>query len=165
MLYIIGLPESMKEIMPLYKDGLELWKIMETYIQNYIDIFYTTDNDIHSDIELVNYWNDFETHLPLKNYILGPLMRSNLVKHLTYSIFWVTANHTFVGDIQEYILDDNSVAPFYEGLKNATIQTCMLKAALISLTSAPMPHLVDDWKHIFIHSGSKEKTNKILKRT
>ena len=58
-----------------------------------MNIYYPTDESVTSDPQIKQYWADFQTQLPNRDYGLPPLSKVALIKQLTHSIFWVTGNH------------------------------------------------------------------------
>ena len=89
-----GLPSDMHDSLPLYRDGLDYWNVTEKYVRSYVDIYYLSEEQVTEDAQLQDYWADFKTQLPNKDYGLPPVLsKEALIQQLTHSIFWVTANH------------------------------------------------------------------------
>jgi hypothetical protein len=99
---LLGLPSSMRESLPLYKDGLEYWGITEYYVRNYINIYYSSDDETAADVELVEYWNDFARQLPGRDFGLPSLGKEGLIKQLTHSIFHVTGYRNYLARFADY---------------------------------------------------------------
>eukprot|EP01038_Epipyxis_sp_PR26KG_P005486 gene5486-7595_t len=118
-----GLDPSMRED---YQDGLELWNIIyHDYMNNYVNIHYKSDLEISDGKELIQYWECLSNHLPYRDYCLGLLTKSNLVKQLTHSIFGVTKADELFGCATEYLLDTKAL-PNKLGVdaNQADIQSC-----------------------------------------
>ena len=43
-----NLPQSMQDVMPMYQDGFDLWNAHEEYVEEYLDIFYPSEQSIQS---------------------------------------------------------------------------------------------------------------------
>jgi len=150
--YGTGLPETLMSVVPFYQDGLELWHVFRRYCENYINIFYPTDVDLFHDLEVRQYWADFSLQLPERDMGLGALNKTNLIKHLTFSLWWVTAGHEFSGGIADFERDPSATpGKLRVGQDMADVQTYALTLALTSLTSLNMPKLMDDWTVLHGH--------------
>lgn len=161
-----GLPPEMLEIMPLYKDGIEFWNITLKYVTSYVDIFYKTDGDVLADEQLKNYWREYETRLPRGNKAyqnMGSLNKANLVKHLTWSLFYSTGDHTFQGHLEEYLLDPVCASSRFKGQMFPSVQHAFLDAAFICLTSLPQPRLLNDFSFMHDYPGlTPDKKVKVI---
>jgi hypothetical protein len=101
-----GLDAAMAKELPLYQDGIGLWNITSDYVRRYVDIHYSSEESVATDADLKDYWQCLSTHIPNRDYGLGPLTKVNLIKQLTHSIFYVTAWHQlFGGGLAEYLMD------------------------------------------------------------
>jgi linoleate 9S-lipoxygenase len=41
---------------PYAVDGLEIWTTIKTWVQDYVSLYYATDDDIKNDSELQHWW-------------------------------------------------------------------------------------------------------------
>lgn len=174
-----ALSEDFKINMPFYSDGLELWEINKKYVSNFIDIYYPDENHIEYDYELKEYWNGLKKYFTTKIYDIGTLNKNNLINHLTYSIFMVTAGHSFYGSVCEYLLTPDALMPkvlipkvsivntlknsdnkIYENITRADTQTYIQALCIISMTSTPMPKLINDWEFLFDNTVVKKNKTK-----
>jgi hypothetical protein len=167
-----NLPDYLKAELPLYEDGLDLWKIHAEYVNEYVNIFYKDDESLLDDGELREYWKAYKTFLPpyapSRDYGLGVLTKENLKKHLTHVVWWVTGGHQFVGSLTEYILDP-SVAPFRVVKKDlakgkdlgADYKTFANTLSLFALTGIAQPRLLGDWSHL--HNYEELDANPVKK--
>lgn len=167
-----SLPEELKNILPFYKDGIDLWEINHRFITKLLNIYYPTEESIFEDLELIDYWNELHKYFTTTNYNIGKLTKSNLINHLTYSIFNVTAGHSVYGSVCEYLLTPDALmpkvlknTPNYPNVISADIQTHLQALCIISLTSSPMPELINDWEFIFDCPQLKNNNEKYLKLT
>lgn len=153
------LPDKFKTLLPFYKDGMEFWEINKQYVSNLMDIYYFEENNIFIDNELCEYWDGLKKYFTTKNYNIGKLSKTNLIDHLTYSMFMVTGGHSFFGSVCEYLLSPNGLMPKIlkesaENIKStnvtsADIQTYLQALCIISMTSSPMPKLINNWEYLF----------------
>jgi hypothetical protein len=162
-----GLPDSMKLSLPMYEDCIPYWNIVRTYVSQFIDIFYPTDEDIAHDSELHDYWNDFSTQINGRSYGLQILNKHNLTNQLTHSIFWVTVGHELMGNISMYLYSPYAlVGKIRKGRDQSDIQTFFQGVALITLTTAALPMLMDDWSVLYnehtVNNATPEKLKHVL---
>jgi hypothetical protein len=162
-----GLPDSMKLSLPMYEDCIPYWNIVRTYVSQFIDIFYPTEVDIAHDSELHDYWNDFSTQINGRSYGLQTLNKHNLINQLTHSIFWVTVGHELMGNISMYLYSPYAlVGKIRKGRDQSDIQTFFQGVALITLTTAALPMLMDDWSVLYnehtVNNATPEKLKQVL---
>ena len=145
-----GLSEDMKEIMPLYKDGFDYWRITEKYTRSYIELIYPDEITLQNDSEMVDFWR--QIHAQSFFVEEKPLTRNQLIEYLTNFVFGVTGLHELFGNIAEY-----SPYLFPGKVKKdchvSDVQTFILEVCLMSITSAKMPLLISDWWDGGIFSG------------
>ncbi len=167
-----NLPQECKQTMPLYQDGCDLWEIIRVYVSGYVDIFYDSDDSLKADNELVDYWNGYLNYFGAENkdkgmdFPVGDLTKGNLIKQITYHIFWVTVGHEFMGDVFEYLQDPTGCpAKVYRDHSVGDAQTFLQALVLISLTTGNPCKLVNDWAIIWndpVFTGNPFKHQKIL---
>jgi hypothetical protein len=78
-----GLPDSDRTSMPFYQDGLEVWNAIQTYVTNYIEIFYE-NIDPANDPELKKFWAGYVSYFGSGSTIpgfqqIGALNKPNLI--------------------------------------------------------------------------------------
>jgi len=63
---------------PYATDGLELWRLMEDYVKEYVALYYENDEDVMGDRELQDWWREVVTEahadVPDKEKCWGPLL-------------------------------------------------------------------------------------------
>ncbi|KAM9355673.1 hydroperoxide isomerase ALOXE3-like [Pholidichthys leucotaenia] len=78
-------------------DGLELWKIINSFVKHIVEYYYPSDNDVYKDTELQDWISEIFTHGFLGNKHAGfPesfYTVKEVVKFVTMVIFTVTAQH------------------------------------------------------------------------
>lgn len=137
-----GLPEDSKRNLPLFMDGLDYWKITESYVQRYFEIIYPDDNLLCDDPELNLFWQDLCSNS--SHSLNSSLSRPVIVEYITNFIFSVTGlNHLFAG-ISEYPPHHFPIKVF-QGKEQADVQTCIMQACLIAMMSGKMPKLMNNW--------------------
>ncbi len=151
-----GLSDEFKSSLPFYKDGIDLWEIYNEFITNLVDLYYPEEKYISEDNDLNDYWNGIKMYFSSENYNIGTLNKQNLINHLVFSVFMITAGHSFCGNVCEYLLMSDALMPKvlketkqHPNITNADIQTYMQALCIISMTSSPMPALVGDWEFMF----------------
>jgi hypothetical protein len=153
--FIAGKGLSERDIfdVPFARDGIDFWNIVHSYVNSYMKIFYPNgDSDILEDADLLEYWNHFSSRqLGAMSYGLPGLKPTfaAVVDQITHSIFGVTAGHEMYGSVTEYLLSPNVVPPKLKVGRNiADVETFYLSLCLMSMTSAKMPMLIEDWSHL-----------------
>eukprot|EP01036_Dinobryon_divergens_P028713 gene28713-37705_t len=139
-----NLPSSCMDVLPMYQDGMDLWNTHEEYVEEYLDIFYPSDQNA----ELAAYWKGVKDFSPGNLYDLGPLNRKNMVNTAEY----LRSPYGFPGKLRV-------------GQDQADEQTMLLQNALIALTTGVQPMLVSDWKHIHNYDRINKPEWKQLKES
>ncbi|XP_020241513.1 probable linoleate 9S-lipoxygenase 5 [Asparagus officinalis] len=79
---------------PYAVDGLKIWSAIETWVTNYISIYYPTDSTVQSDVELQSWWAEIQQvgHGDHKNAPWWPKMQTqtDLIQSCT-TIIWVSS--------------------------------------------------------------------------
>jgi len=154
------LPEEVKAKLPMFEDGLPLWRCMRDFYSKYVDIFYPTEDILLNDPEIKAYW-EFKSCPPYTRG-LPTLSKSSFIDQLTQACFDVTAYHEFVGSAVPYLTDPaGAFMQVRPGCDMADLQHMMQTLSLASTTGSPMPLLLDDWSHL-LKLPNKETTDKSL---
>jgi hypothetical protein len=143
------MPADMLEALPLYQDGMLLWRAFERYFKAYLSIFYQSESDILADPEIIAFWAHFETQMD-QPWNLPTLTYDNLVSLLSDLAWWVTGGHESVGAIVEYLTTLSGIhGKVADGKDVPDVQTFAQDLIIISLTGVRQPALMDDWTHLF----------------
>lgn len=85
---------------PYAVDGLEVWYAIESWVQDYISVYYKTDEDVQTDTELQAWWKEVreEGHGDKKSETWWPKMqtRQELIESCTIIIWVASALHAAV---------------------------------------------------------------------
>jgi hypothetical protein len=96
---------------PYRDDGLLIWGAIETMVNDYLKLFYHSDDDVATDIEIQNWINEIKTKgHPVKAHTFYDLKDiKSLTKFLTTIIWTVTGHHAAVNfsqyDYTSYLLN------------------------------------------------------------
>lgn len=91
-----GVKPEMK--LPLHEDGLAFYKVVESYVGDYVRAHYADDRAVKEDHELLTFWEVLGAAHLFKE--LPPLTsRDILVDVLAAHIWYVTGYHTHVGSV------------------------------------------------------------------
>lgn len=85
---------------PYAVDGLKIWSAIKTWVEDYCNFYYTSDNTVQKDTELQSWWNELrdEGHGDKKNEPWWPKMqtRKELIESCTIIIWMASALHAAV---------------------------------------------------------------------
>ncbi|CAK0802440.1 unnamed protein product [Prorocentrum cordatum] len=146
------LPDGLKDRLPIFQDGLDLWRALYRWVSGYLGVFFPTDADVQGDPGLQEYWKFSRT--PLYAAALGrPLSKASLTDQITRAVFDATAMHEFVGGVVGYTTDPaGAVLQVRPGLDMAGLQQFVQVNSLVAGTGMPMPMLMpsgqpgdEDW--------------------
>lgn len=83
---------------PFAEDALQLWTVLEGWISDYVNLYYSTDEEVLKDREVVGWWEDIqnEGHPDIKEG--WPVLdgRTSLARILTTIIYIASAHHAAV---------------------------------------------------------------------
>ncbi|MDX1958719.1 MAG: lipoxygenase family protein [Leptospiraceae bacterium] len=103
---------------PYRHDGILIWNAIHKFVSSYIDLYYTTDEIVASDVELQNWVNEIRTMTKMKGFITEndkeiPLSKkSKLIDTITHIIFTATAQHSCVNFPQYDFIANVANMPF-----------------------------------------------------
>lgn len=145
-----GIPEAFPAL-PLYADGMLVWRAMEEHVRGFLAIWYKDDASLLADAEAVAFWRHFSTQTAHDGWGLGRTPTLNtLCSLLTGLIFEVTVGHEVVGAIVEFITSLHGMAPkLAVGKTVPDVQSFALGLCVISITGVKQPQLLDDWTHMY----------------
>jgi hypothetical protein len=148
--------ESLGDGYPYATDGLALYDILQTYVEEYLDIFFPGDAAIH-DPAIRAWWQGAVAFAPTLN--LGPLnRRRQLVDLLAQLLFTVTGFQAQVGAVVQYLLDPAFItAKIRAGTQMSDVQATVQVLNLTALTGLEQPPLIGDYTHIFLEEH-KDRT-------
>jgi hypothetical protein len=154
-----GLPEDLRQTLPLYQDGMDYWNLTARYVGRYSEVIYPEDKLLGEDKELQAFWDEIMTSSPSNSSYSsdaggrgggeagsggGAFTRETLVEYLTNFIFTVTGLSQVFGTIH-----DCPVLYFplkvFEGKEESDVQTCLLQTSYLAITSGKMPKLLNNW--------------------
>mmetsp|Transcript_11483 Transcript_11483/g.40878 ORF Transcript_11483/g.40878 Transcript_11483/m.40878 type:complete len:1212 (-) Transcript_11483:137-3772(-) len=142
-----GFSESFLKSWPLAQDGELVWNTFHKYVSDYLGIFYSSEESVAQDIQVVDFWAFFDVHIKWK---LPALTLASLTALVTDLMFMVTAGHELLGSIVEYLTTPGGLMPkLVAGKSEPDVQTFAQALIVISLTGFRMPPLMGDWTHIF----------------
>jgi len=151
------LPKEIKESMPMWQDGLVVWRMLREFYAAYINLYYESDSDVTSDPAIRQYWT-FRT-TPQYTKGLPPLSKEAFIDQITDAVFWVCAYHELVGGAIEFVMDPSGL--FFQvrhGQNMADKQHMIQALALTASTGSPMPKLSGDWSYL-LDLGPDAKNN------
>ncbi|CAK0825318.1 unnamed protein product [Prorocentrum cordatum] len=101
------LPEDLKATMPMFEDGLAVWRMFREWHAAYINLYYEGDLEVLADPEIQQYWT-FRCSPQYKKG-LPPLSKDALIDQVTHTVFWTCAFHEFVGSAVEFCTDPSGL--------------------------------------------------------
>jgi hypothetical protein len=161
-----GIPEDLRQSLPLYQDGMDYWNLTARYVRRYAEVIYPEDRYLAEDRELQAFWREIIANSPASSSYSsthslssssevrgskggggegeGGFTRETMVEYLTNFIFTVTGLSQVFGTIH-----DCPVLYFpmkvFQGKEESDIQTCLLQTCYLAITSGKMPKLLNNW--------------------
>ena len=134
---------------PYATDGLALYEILQTYAQDYLDIFFPGESVVQ-DTAVRAWWQAIIELAPTLG--LGPLNTARQVVDLiTEFMFIVTGIHGQVGAVVPYLLDPDFVtSKIRTGTQTSDIQATVQVLNLAALTQMGQPAMIGDYSHLFL---------------
>lgn len=84
--------------MPLYEDGIDFYKVVRTYVKDYVALHYADDEAVLNDVGLQEFHKNLNEHL-VNNDLTAFTTVEALVDVLATYIYYVTGYHTHVGNL------------------------------------------------------------------
>ncbi|KDO35719.1 hypothetical protein SPRG_18867 [Saprolegnia parasitica CBS 223.65] len=139
--------------LPYHEDGADYWKIVRTFVSEYLDLYYKSDDDVTRDASIQALWAFLNKQLPTP---LGVLSLENLKDVVAHSIFLVTAMHNHLGGIAEYV-SDPAFCPvsWVEGELSGRPGNAVRAALIMSGTGFPQPNILEDFSHVLLDDAAK----------
>jgi len=149
------------KLFPLGQDALDYYDILNTFVKEYVAVFYDETELPTADKTLVTFWNELSVSFPNG---LPPLSIQSLVSVLTQFIFMVTGWHTQVGNVSPYSWDPAFAGPAMGDGHAMTLPQVLFAQNLVTLaTAGEMPMLMQDYSHMMVNDESKEVLYKFQK--
>ena len=83
---------------PFAQDALQLWTVLEDWVGDYVNLYYSTDGEVLQDTEIVEWWEEIKNkgHADIKDE--WPVLdgRASLARILTTIIYIASAHHAAV---------------------------------------------------------------------
>jgi hypothetical protein len=136
------LPHDEQHRLPMFEDGLPVFRAFRDFFQKYVSLYYGSDASVKSDPELVEYWK-FD-NVPQMRSELPELSKDALINQMAQAVFDATAFHNFVGSVAEYTTDP--AGAFFQ-VRDDRASMCdmrqmILVNSLVATTGTPMPKLI-----------------------
>jgi hypothetical protein len=159
-----GLGEEMIDSLPMYKDGIELWRVINKFVTLYLQQCYKSIEAFERDEELHRYWEVLgDSLVDISTTVsLGPLTSVMLIEHLTNTIFWICAGGRLF-DVTRHTGCDELRMPTKVASQEdvVDVQTILQTAIINKLRGLPLPPLIDSWYHMISEHLSDEETEAI----
>jgi hypothetical protein len=141
-----GLSQS---TLPIVVDGIQVWNIIEDFINKFIDSYIECQNDQILDNKIVEFWGEIRNHIPLKNNIPELVTKPILKEYLTKMIFNAIAFHTHIGEAAEYFSPYVYSWALKKDIACAPKMTLGIDFWVVMGTGTKSPMLLDNWDHMF----------------
>ncbi|KAF0699130.1 Aste57867_10286 [Aphanomyces stellatus] len=140
--------------LPFHQDGLDYWNIVRIFVNDYVNLYYTSDEDVTRDASVVAFYAFLDTKIPGQ---LRPLTSESLKDTLAQAIFWVTAMHNHMGNIAEYVSDPAfTPAAWVEGELASRPGSAVRQAVIMALTGLTQPSVLEDFSHVMLDDQAKD---------
>ena len=129
--------------------GLKYHKIVNTFVENYIKLYYNNITDIYNDEYLMKI---------LKHLVNDPLFDTindihfdTIIEIITNYIVQVTGIHTFVGNVREYFITPNFMGiRIRPNINMSDSRESFLNILIYSISSNNSPMLLDNYEYLFL---------------
>ena len=155
-------PESFIESVPMVEDGKAVWGIFEQFVEEYLSLFYTNDEEsdcdcllrVEDDPELKVFWEHARIARSKKYPLeLGKLSFEHLKEFLSWTFFWSCAVHALVANF----FPENTLPFSFAGRVSSSVRpnspdsdfqipihTWMTQALILANTTIePVPFLIE----------------------
>jgi len=141
--------EALEDAFPYATDGLALYGVLQSYAQDYLDIFFPGESVVQ-DPAVRAWWRRFVELAPTLG--LPPLNRaSQVVDLVTELMFIVTGMHAQVGAVVPYLLDPAFITcKIRAGSQLSDVQATVQVLNLAALTQLQQPAMIGDYSHLFL---------------
>ncbi|MEM7325876.1 MAG: lipoxygenase family protein [Actinomycetota bacterium] len=146
--------ESLGDRYLFRRDGLALYDIFSTYVQDYLALYFS-DNEVVRDDHVQAFWQGLQTRAP--GLGLRPLATAQQFEEtLTEFMFSVTGMHAQVGTIVDYLVDPAFMgAKVSPGQRQADAQSTIQVLNLVILTGFEQPPLIGDYRHLLLDEEAR----------
>ncbi|EQC28009.1 hypothetical protein SDRG_14281 [Saprolegnia diclina VS20] len=139
--------------LPFHEDGIEYWQICRTFANDYVDLYYKSEDATSADADLKRFWTFLDEKLP---FTMRPLNLENLKDFLAHGIFLVSSMHNHLGTIAEYV-SDPAFCPsaWVEGELAGRPGTGVRLALIMTATGFTQPDITEDFSHLMLDDAAK----------
>jgi hypothetical protein len=147
--------EALGDQFPYATDGLALYAIFQTYVEEYFEIFFPGETVVQ-DPGVRAWWQGIVSRAPRLG--LAPLGKAQQVIDLiTHVMFTVTGFHGQVGHVVPYLLDPEFVSSkIRAGSQSSDIQATVQALNLTAITALEQPPLIGDYTHLFLERHKEQ---------
>jgi len=140
---------------PYAMDGLALYEVLQTYAQDYLDIFFPGESVVQEAAVRAR-WQAIIESAPTLG--LGPLNTARQVVDLiTEFMFVVTGMHGQVGAVVPYLLDPDFITcKIRAGTQMSDVQATVQVLNLAALTQMGQLAMIGDYSHLFLDQHKEQ---------
>lgn len=154
------LREGLNDTIPYVQDGQDFKVIVETFVTNYLKVYYPTEDALFNDADLAHFLREIDAFgfpvPPIRN-------RQELIHFVREFIMMVTAYHYQVGTVAPYVLDPYAASgKIRPGVAHGDVQTTFLVSVIALFTSYPQPMLLGNFSHLLLQDEHYTRTNAIF---
>ncbi|OQS07091.1 hypothetical protein THRCLA_00900 [Thraustotheca clavata] len=148
--------------LPFHEDGMEYWTIVRTLVNDYVDLYYKSDEKVTNDNDLKQFWTYLSTKLP---FPLRELNLENIKDFISHFIFLVSSMHNHLGTIAEYV-SDPAFCPsaWVEGELAGRPGNAVRLALIMTATGFAQPAITEDFSHVMLDNEAKEMCQKFTQK-
>lgn len=142
-------------------DTIDFHRLVASYVSSYVDLYYPDSDSVLADEQLLHFAEHMrrvpQSHIP-------PIGSKSSLKDLLSSyILHVTALHSHVGNVAEYLMDARfSTAKLRSGREVADVQASYQAMGIALLTGWKVPALLDDFSHLTLDDGHREEVLQLM---
>ena len=150
---------------PFGSHSSKLFNCFTQFVENIVGHIYKTDEEVQCDNDLQGFARDL--HEQVKGAKFYPPnkyeTKADVIKVISTFIFNATAMHEHVGTVSEYINHPKKLGfRLREGATTIDFQAWLVGMLLFTVTTVPMPKLLDKFEECFTWDYEREEWDKCL---
>jgi len=126
---------------PFGQDGLAFEQVVMEFVSKYVNLYYTTDQDVFNDRELVEFWDGLRGNVE-GSHIAELTGKKAVIGALGLFIVHVTGYHNQAGNVADYLVNPTFASPKIRKGRNVADIQATFQGLNIGLMTASEDNLI-----------------------